>query len=306
MNVVRILCGPTASGKSAVGLHLARELRAEIFSIDSMKIYRSLDIGTAKPQREALSEIKHHLIDIREPWESFSVADFLHEAERLIADCAARNVPLIGEGGTALYLKALSEGLFEGPGRDMELRARLEAEAEVVGISKMHERLTQVDPAAAKKIMPSDLRRIVRALEVFELSGKPISQWQSQWGIPRADMDVRLACLRVPRPLLYARIDRRIDEMLSAGWLDECRSLQALPQPLSREALQALGYRTLFAHLRGEMDLKSARDRICFDTHHFARRQLNWFRQLPKLTFIDVAEDESVESIAERVLQAWT
>ncbi|MCY3021973.1 MAG: tRNA (adenosine(37)-N6)-dimethylallyltransferase MiaA [Planctomycetota bacterium] len=305
MNVVRILCGPTACGKSAVVLYLAQKLGAEVLSIDSMKIYRGLDIGTAKPAPGVLARTAHHLISIREPWESFSVAEFLRAAEAVIADCAARRVPLIGDGGTALYLKALSEGLFAGPGRDMKLRAALEAEAAESGVPKLHERLAKIDPDAARKILPSDLRRTVRALEVHVLTGVPISRWQSQWGMPRSDLDVRLACLRLPRAVLYERIDRRVDAMLAAGWLDECRRLLALPHPLSREALQALGYSTLFKHLRGEMSFEAARERICFDTHHFARRQLGWFRRLPKLAFVDVAPDEIPDRIAERVLAAW-
>ena len=302
---VRVLCGPTASGKSSAGVLLARELGAEILSIDSMKLYRGLDIGTAKPSPDILASIPHHLVNLREAWESFSVAEFISAAEKIIADCDQRGVPLIGEGGTALYLKALGEGLLEGPGSDEELRAELEAEAEKNGLPKLHERLASVDPQAAAKIMPTDLRRIVRALEVFELTGTPLSEQQIQWGTPRADMDVRMACLRLSRDLLYARIDRRIDAMLAEGWLDECRRLLELPKPLSREALQALGYRTLFSHLRGEMTLSAARDRVCFDTHHFARRQLNWFRRMPKLTFIDIRDDESSEEIAARVQEVW-
>lgn len=305
MTTVRILCGPTACGKSAVALHLAKKLGAEILSIDSMKLYRGLDIGTAKPPPDARAAVRHHLIGIKEPWESCSVAEFLQLAERTIADCAASGTPLIGEGGTALYLKALSEGLFAGPGRNEELRTALELEAEENGVPFLHERLAAIDPLAAKRILPSDLRRIIRALEVHALTGVPISQWQSQWGVPRTDLDVRFACLRLPREILYARIDRRADAMLEAGWLDECRRLLALPKPLSREALQALGYRTLFAHLRGEMEFAAARERICFDTHHFARRQIGWFRRLPKLAFIDIAGDEPAETIAQRVLEAW-
>jgi tRNA dimethylallyltransferase len=302
---VRVLCGPTASGKSAVGLYLARKLNAEILSIDSMKLYRRLNIGTAKPPAEVVASVRHHLIDILEPWESYSVADFLRSAEEILADCARRGVEVICEGGSALYLKALCEGLFAGPGRDLALRAQLEAEAREIGVEKLHERLTHLDPAAAKKILPSDLRRIVRALEVHTLTGKPLSQWQSQWGAARPGWDVRLACLRLERPELYARIDRRVERMLAAGWLDECRALLSLEKPLSREAAQALGYRALFAQLNGTLTAEEARQRICFDTHHFARRQLNWFKHLPKLTFIDVNAGDDCQRLAECVLAAW-
>jgi len=304
-NSLRVLCGPTACGKSAVALSLAREQGAEILSVDSMKLYRGLDIGTGKPAPAVLAAVPHHLISVREPWESFSVAEFLRQAEAVIAGCAQRGVPLLAEGGTALYLKALSEGLFAGPGRDQKLRAALESEAAVIGTPRLHERLAGIDPQAAGKILPSDLRRIVRALEVHALTGQPISRWQAQWGQVRTDLDVRLACLRLPRGLLYARIDERVDSMLAAGWVAECQRLLALPQPLSREAAQALGYNTLFKHLRGEMTLAAARTRICFDTHHFARRQLGWFKRLPKLVFVDVAADEPPETIAERVVRAW-
>ena len=305
MKILRILCGPTASGKSSVALHLAHMLSAELLSIDSMKLYSGLDIGTAKPTPAVRSNVRHHLINIKEPWESCSAAEYLQMADAVLADCTTRSVPLIGEGGTALYLKALCEGLFEGPGRDLELRSNLEAEAALMGVASLHARLASIDPAAAKKILPSDLRRIVRALEVYKLTGTPISQLQSQWGTPRSDLDVRLACLCLPRQILYARIDRRIDRMLESGWLAECQHLMALPRPLSREASQALGYRTLFSHLRGEMPLAAARERICFDTHHFARRQLGWFKRLPKIQFVSVAEGDPVEELAERVLQAW-
>jgi len=305
MNKVCILSGPTASGKSAVGLHLAKTRGAEILSFDSMKLYKGLDVGTAKPSAEILAQTRHHLIDVCEPWESFSVAQFMEGAERTLADCAKRGVPLIAEGGTSLYIKSMSEGLLEAPGADEALRAQLEAEAEQVGVGKLHERLALIDPVAAKKIMTTDLRRTVRALEVHALTGQPISALQSQWGIPRTDLDVRIAFLRMPRDILYARIDRRIDAMLAAGWLDECRRIAASPRGLSREANQALGYRTFFAHLRGEMDLRAARDRVCFDTHHFARRQLNWSRRIPKLIPIDIGESDPIEAIADRVLAAW-
>jgi tRNA dimethylallyltransferase len=217
----------------------------------------------------------------------------------------AGRIPLLAEGGTALYIKALREGLFEGPGRDDALRARLEAQADAEGLAPLYARLQSTDPKAAAKILPGDRRRIVRALEVLELTGKPISAHQHQWGTLRADLKVRVVCLSPDRQALYARIDARIGEMLNAGWLDECRALLALPQPLSREAAQALGYKTLFAHLRGELTLAEAQARICFDTHHFARKQLGWFRRFPEVTWIEVRAGEALESLAARVEAAF-
>ena len=233
------------------------------------------------------------------------MAEFLTLAEGVVAACAARGVNLLGEGGTPLYLKALTEGLFRGPGRDPGVRAELEARVAREGVAALHAHLAQVDPPAARKILAGDARRIVRALEVHALTGVPISQQQTQWGTPRADLDVRLVCLRLPRETLYRRIDQRVACMLREGWVDECRRLLALPQPLSREALQALGYRTLFGYLRGESTLEEAQARISFDTHHFARRQLGWFKRLPGIRFIDVAEGEPLETIGRRVLEAW-
>lgn len=305
MQRLNVLCGPTAIGKSAVGLYLAETMGAEILSVDSMKIYRGLDIGTGKASLKERARVRHHLIDIRDPWESFSVSEFVAHAEAIMADCAQRGVPLIAEGGTALYLKALSEGLFEGPSKDDALRATLEAEAGERGIPVLYERLKTVDPVAAQRILPGDLRRIVRALEVFTLSGTPISELQQQWGTSRPDLDVRLACLTRVREQVYAQIDARIDGMIAAGWLDECRQMMTLEKPLSTVASKAIGYRTLFAHLRGEMELPDAIQRVKFDTHHFARHQLKWYRKLPKLTFIDVGADEAVPIVAQRVKDVW-
>jgi tRNA dimethylallyltransferase len=302
---VDLLLGPTASGKSAVALELARRRHAEILAIDSMKLYKRLTIGVAKPTPAERAVAPHHLIDWKEPWESCSVAEWLAEAERVIREAQARGVPLLAEGGTALYVQALREGLFTGPGRDAELRRRLEAEAETHGVARLYARLGEVDPDAAQRILPGDLRRIVRALEVHELTGEPISARQRQWGRPREDLRFRVACLNMERKALYRRIDERVDRMLAAGWLEECRMLAALEKPLSREAQAALGYRVLFAQLRGEVTPEQARERICYDTHHFARRQLSWFRRFPGVVWVETAADEAPPAVADRVAAAW-
>jgi len=304
-NALPLLIGPTASGKSAVALRLARQWGAELLSVDSMKLYRGLEIGVAKPSAEERAAVPHHLVDIREPWESCSVAEWLKLAESAIESARLRGVPVLAEGGTALYIKALREGLFEGPGRDDALRARLEAQADAQGLAPLYARLQAADPKAAAKILPGDRRRMIRALEVLELTGQPISAHQSQWGTLRADLKVRVVCIAPERKALYARIDTRIAKMLKAGWLDECRALLALPKPLSREATQALGYKTLFAHLRGETTLAEAQARICFDTHHFARKQLGWYRRFPEATWIEVRGDETLDALTARVAQAF-
>lgn len=298
-----LLIGPTAGGKSAAAFELARRRGGEILSVDSMKLYKRLEIGVAKPSPNERSSVRYHLIDWKEPWESCSVAEWLAEAERIAREASARKAFLLAEGGTALYIKALREGLFPGPGRSPELRAELEREAEADGVLALYERLKVADPVAASKILSGDLRRIVRALEVHTLTGKPISAQQVQWGKLREGFPVRVIGLVLDRKVLYRRIDERVDRMFEAGWLDECRALRELEKehPLSKEARQAIGYRQLFAHLDGALTLDEARQRIKFETHHFARRQLSWFRRFSEVAWIQIGEDEDAVSIADRV-----
>ena len=306
---IPLLLGPTASGKSAVAMELARRRSVPILCADSMKIYRGLDVGVAKPTLVERAGLTYHLIDWKEPWESASVAEWLRTAEAIIRK-ASENVsegpmPLVMEGGTALYLQSLYYGIFDGPGRDEALRKRLENEAAEHGLDKLYARLQELDPAAAKKILPNDIRRIVRALEVMELSGEPISKQQVQWSQPREDLNIRGVGIMSDRKVLYDKIDKRVDAMLAAGWLEECRGLLKLEKPLSREASQALGYRTLFKVLSGEMELSAARERICFDTHHFARRQLMWFRRFKQVKWIDSKPGDTIKGLADQVEALW-
>ena len=290
-----ILTGPTASGKSALALDLAGRLNAEIISADSMTLYRGMDIGTAKPAAGDRGRVPHHLIDVLDPWESASVAWWLERAEAAVRDIQARGKTALFVGGTPFYLKALLCGLFESPPADQDLRRRLEAEAEAHGRPALHARLAAVDPAAAGRLHPNDVRRVVRALEVWYLTGKPISEWQRQaWWDGDTPRFRRGSCLVVdiPRADLYARIDRRVEAMFAAGWVDEVRRLRALPQPLSREAAQALGYREIGEFLEKKRSLTEAVAEVQLRTRQFAKRQLTWFRALagvefvePKLTF---------------------
>jgi tRNA dimethylallyltransferase len=270
---VIILTGPTASGKSAVGLELASSLGAEILSVDSMKVYRRMDIGTAKPTSADRARVPHHLIDLREPWESYTVHDYVRDADRAAADVASRGGRVLMEGGTPLYIKAFLEGLFEGPPPDEELRARLGAEAKERGLGELHARLARVDPVAAGRIHPNDERRIVRALEVHEQTGVPISSLQTQSGATRPGVRARLFALERPKEEIRARISARIDRMLDLGFLEEARALLDV-----KPALGAVGYRELWAHLEGEISLDEARGRIRTETWRFVRRQLTWLR----------------------------
>jgi tRNA dimethylallyltransferase len=295
-----ILTGPTASGKSAVGLALAERLGAEVVAMDSMTLYRGLDIGTAKPTPDERRRVPHHLIDVLDPWESASVAWWLDRAAAACRDVAARGRRALFVGGTPLYLKALLHGLFEGPAGDPVLRARLEREPG----PELHARLALVDPASAARLHPHDVRRLVRALEVFELTGRPISSWQDHFDKvrPRRFPPV---WLDLARPVLYERINRRVAAMMRAGLLDEVRRLRALPRPLSKEARQALGYKELFDHLEGRIDLEGAVGLIQTRSRQFAKRQLTWLRHMPGCQALPVAGDEPPDEVAGRVQQIW-
>ena len=272
-----ILTGPTGSGKSEFALELAEQLGAEIVAMDSMTLYRGMDIGTAKPTPAERQRVPHHLIDVLDPWESANVAWWLEHAADSCRDIERGGRRALFVGGTPLYLKALLDGLFDGPPADPELRARLEA----LGGQDLHQRLSAVDPATAARLHRNDLRRLVRALEVWELTGRPISDWQQQW---QTEAPSRPRCWRIDRPRaeLYDRINARVERMIAAGWLDEARQLRQLPRPLSREAGQALGYAELFAHLDGQATLPETIERIQTRSRQFAKRQLTWFRQLPQ------------------------
>jgi tRNA dimethylallyltransferase len=274
-----ILTGATGSGKSQLAVELAERLGAEIVSMDSMALYRGMDVGTAKQAPEERRRVPHHLIDVLDPWESASVAWWLERAAACCRDIEARGKRPLVVGGTALYLKALLHGLFDGPPADPALRRRLTEEAERLGRDALHRRLADVDPAAAARLHPNDVRRIVRALEVWELTGRPISAWQTQWA---ADSPLpAVLWLDLPREELYARIDARVRRMIDAGLVEEVRALRRLGRPLSREASQALGYKEMFDHLDGRASLEETARLIQLRSRQFAKRQLTWFRRLP-------------------------
>jgi len=301
--VVYVLVGVTAGGKTAVAVELARALGAELASLDSMKVYRGMDVGTAKPTPPERAGLVWHLLDLVEPSEDFSVGRWLAAAEETIADCSRRGVPLLFEGGAPLYYRALVEGLFEGPPADRELRRELEAFADERGVEALHAELAAVDPAAAERIERRDLRRIVRALEVHRATGRPISEMQRQFGRRREGYDFRVAGVRREREEVYARIDARVEAMMSDGLLEEVRALREARGELSRSALQALGYRELGGHLDGEYDLAEAVRLTKRNTRHFARRQMQWFRKLAGIEWFEPAPNETGGQLAARVTE---
>jgi len=298
------LVGPTASGKTAVGVEVAERVGAEILSLDSMAIYRGMDIGTAKPSPEDRARVPHHLTDLAEPHEAFSTGRYLEAAEQAIRDVVGRGKIPLFVGGTALYLKGLTEGFFDGPPANWELRNRLIAEAADHGSAALHDRLRAVDPAAAARIHPNDLRRIVRALEVRETTGRPISALQTQFGSPSPRYECALAGIRRNRAELYARINRRVDAMFEAGLVEEVRALLHRSGAISHAASQFVGYKEVIASLRGECTLNEAREKIKARTRRFAKRQLTWFRKFPQIRWIDAGPHSPVDELARRAIAA--
>ncbi|HSZ56138.1 MAG TPA: tRNA (adenosine(37)-N6)-dimethylallyltransferase MiaA [Tepidisphaeraceae bacterium] len=294
-----VILGPTASGKSALALDIARRIGGEILSVDSMQVYRGMDIGTAKPSALEQSEVRHHLIDVVDPNESFTVARFVELAETAIGGAAARSAPLVVTGGTPLYYKALFEGLFDGPPGDLEIRRRLR----LLPNEELMRRLTLVDPAAIGRIHVNDSKRLVRALEVHELTGKPISSFQTEWANGKLRHDAVWIGLSWERELLNRRVNARVKAMLAAGWLEETRGLLERYGSLSPTAQEATGYHELIEHLQGRVSLDDASERIKIATRQLARRQMKWFRRWMQVNWI--AGDRAVGGLADEVFEIW-
>jgi tRNA dimethylallyltransferase len=293
-----VILGPTASGKSDLAMEVARRRRGEILSVDSMQVYRGMDIGTAKPSEAERAEVRHHLIDVVEPTETFTVARFVELADAVIADARARGVPLIVTGGTPLYYKALFEGLFEGPPADEAVRERLRGQ----GGDELHRRLAQVDPEAATRIHANDTKRLVRALEVYEITGRPISSFQTEWTTPKHRHEAQWVGLNWDKEVINRRINARVKSMIAAGWVEETRALLGRHGNLSQTAAEATGYAELIAHVRGKLGLDEAVEQIKIGTRQLARRQMKWFRRWGQVKW--VAGDAPREELVERVLGA--
>jgi tRNA dimethylallyltransferase len=295
-----LVLGVTASGKGRLGFELARTLGGEIVSIDSMKVYRRMDIGTAKPSPEARQQVRHYLIDVVEPSESFSVGVFLDRAQAAIDDIRRRGKAVVAVGGTALYIKALLYGLFEGPGSDEQIRAELRAQAAREGVPHLHEALRQIDPKAAERISANDAKRIIRALEVYRLTGRPISSLQKQFEAERPRHDWTIIGLRREKIVESRRINARVKRMIELGLVDEVKSLLAEEKPLSRQARCAIGYAEIIDHLAGRMSLNDAAEEIKKNTRRLAKGQRTWFKTFRQVNWLDVEEDESPEHVIER------
>jgi tRNA dimethylallyltransferase len=297
------ITGPTATGKTAVGLALADKLNGEIVSLDSMTIYQRLDIGTAKPSADERRQIPHHLIDITPPNEEFSLAQYVNAAQSIAAEIRSRGKQVLFVGGTPLYLKGLLRGIFEGPLADWHFREFLRQQAETSEPGWLHERLKAVDPIAAKRLHANDTRRIIRALEVFEKTGQTISELQTQFeqGLPAEAC--RVFVIDRPKSELHARIDQRVEAMFAAGLVAEVRRLLDDPRGLSKTARQAVGYAEVIDLLEAKQDLPTTITLVKTHTRQLAKRQATWFRSLTECRFVPVAGDASAADIAEQIFQ---
>lgn len=298
------LTGATATGKTRIALALARTLDAEIVSLDSMAIYRGMDVGTAKPTLQQQAVVPHHLVDICDPDEEFSVAQYLDRAREVVAAIRQRGRQALFVGGTPLYLKALLRGLFEGPPANWELRRQVQEEVERVGAAALHRHLEEIDPVAASVIHPNDTRRLIRALEVFRATGQPISHQQMEFDDAASADERRVFVLQRSRDEQHQRINDRVDEMLERGLVDEVRRLTTDGRELGRTAAQAVGYREVIAHLAGEWDYSTMVAKIKTRTRQFAKRQGTWFRSLGECRFVELAGDPAAESIAATIVAA--
>jgi tRNA dimethylallyltransferase len=280
-----VISGPTASGKTAQAIRVAHRVGAEIISADSQQVYGAFDIGTAKPSREELSQIPHHLIDVADPSESFSAARFQQLSDAAISDIQDRGKRVVVAGGTGLYLRVLLHGVVPAPPGNPTLRAMLEAEAEHKGREALWSRLYDVDPDSARKIHKTDLVRIVRALEIHELTGTPASELRRAHGFAPDRHAFRMFVLDPPREELYASIDTRTRKMFEQGLVEEVRSLLFLGH---REAapMASVGYLQALAHVEGRLTLEEAITEAARETRRYAKRQLTWFRREPGAVFI--------------------
>ena len=292
-----LILGVTASGKGRLAFDLAEHLDAEIISIDSMKVYRRMDIGTAKPPKEARQRVKYHLIDMVEPSDSFSVGAFIDAASDAMEQIKSRNRKIVAVGGTALYIKSLLYGLFDGAGTDEKIRTELRSRAEAEGLAELHRELTKIDPVAAERINPNDAKRIVRALEVYQLTGKPISSFQKQWQQRQMKHDWTIIGLRREKADASSRINKRVKNMIDAGLVDEVKSLLAEDRPLSDQARCAIGYAEIIDYLNGKTSLKDAVERIKINTRRLAKGQRTWFKTFRNVNWLDIAPEEPLEKI---------
>lgn len=294
------VCGATACGKSALALELAKQLNGEIVCMDSMQIYRRMDIGTAKPTPQERAVVPHHMLDILEPTQPYAVADYAARAEGVLSEIAARGKTPLLVGGTGLYLKALMHGMHLGGAKGNEqVRARLNAIAQQPdGKTKLHAMLQTVDAASAVKLHPNDVRRVVRALEVYELTGTPMSEQKPEE--PERPFEILPLALDRPRDELYKRIEARVHQMMARGLLDEVEALLSSGVPADAQAMQGIGYKELIPVVQGKDRLEWAVQQIILNTRHYAKRQGTWLRTEPKTVWLSAEKGLPLQETLKR------
>jgi len=284
---VGFIVGPTGAGKSALAMEVAERTNCEIVNADSRQFYRGMDLGTAKPSAEDRRRVPHHLIDVRDPGQPLDVAEFAQIARAAIEEIAARGRNPLVVGGSGLYLRVIRGGIFRGPAASAEIRDRLAETAEKRGVAHLHRQLREIDPEAANRIGANDLYRVVRALEVFELTGETISAHQRRHRFADNGYDTLTVGVEVERKRLYAAIDARFDAMVAAGLVGEVRALIDAGHSPDKPPLSTIGYKQIAAHLRGEMTLADAAAMAKRESRRLAKRQMTWFRREPEIVWLD-------------------
>lgn len=298
------IVGPTATGKTEVGVELALRLNGEIVSADSMLVYKGMDIGTAKPTIEERRGVPHHLIDMIMPYEEFNVAIYQRETEKVIEEIYNRNKLPIIVGGTGLYVRSVIDDYnFNTPSRDKQLRQYLKEMELKRGKIWLHQQLEEIDPAAAKKIHPNNVRRVVRALEICKLTGKRFSDLQ-QANYQNTKYDAAIFGLIYPREVLYQRINLRVDKMIATGLVEEVKSLIQTGIKRSNTAMQGLGYKEIAAYLDGESSLEEAVELLKRGTRRLAKRQMTWFRRDPRINWLD-RHDIDMSQVIKEIINFW-
>ena len=301
---VIVITGATAAGKSAVALKLAERLDAEILSLDSIAVYRGMDIGTAKPSPADRARVPHHLLDVVAPDQDFSVACYLKAAHEAIAQIRARGRKAIFVGGTPMFLKGVLRGFDPGPPADWEFREAVEQDVSQHGLEALYDRLRQVDPLAAHRIAPTDMRRMIRALEVARHTGVPLSHRQTQFDHGRSASQCHVFAIHWPREQLHQRINLRVRRMFDIGLVDEVRGLLSTFGSLSRTAAQAVGYREVIDWLQHGGPLDPTIEEVAAHTRQLARRQETWFRSFSEVRQLDADTSQSTDDLAETILRA--
>ncbi len=297
-----VLTGPTACDKTEIGFTVAQKIKGEIVSADSMLFYRGMDIGTAKPSLNIRELVPHHFIDIIDPWESYSVGRYVDDVEALISDVDSEERKFLVVGGSPLYIKGLVDGIFNGPAADWDIRRELEKLADEKGNQHVHDILQKIDPVKAGELHPNNLRRIIRAIEVYRITGKPVSVLQEQYKLAKKSYQFKIMCLAREREDIYRRINERVETMFDKGLVDEVRSLLDNPRGLSKQAKQALGYKEVIQYLDGGFTLDDAKEMVKQSTRRFAKRQMTWFRSFPDIQWLEADEYEGPGPISDEII----